>query len=171
MKRSIIMSMLVIGALATLIGAGTWATFTDSGTATGDVTAGTVDVVLNDDGSDDVELTFTPGSDPECPDNMAYNETCTAGLTVANNGSLSVTYDVTVTDSQGACFTSVLDIEAALETGDGGEGEGGDSDHNAGDSHDGTVTTTLDSDDDSCQGVTNTVTVTVLASQSPSPHD
>lgn len=167
MKRSIIMSMLVIGALATLIGAGTWATFTDSGTATGDVTAGTVNVVLNSDTSDDVELAFEPGTDPECPANMAFGETCTAALTVANAGSLSVTYAVTVVDSAADCFTSVLDIEAALEAGD----EEGDADHDAGDSHSGTVTTTLDSDAEACQGATNTVTVTVDATQSPSPHD
>lgn len=166
MKRSIIMSMLVIGALATLIGAGTWATFTDQGIATGDVTAGTVDVVLNGDPDDDVALNFDPGEDPVCPANMAYSEFCTAGLTVLNDGSLSVTYVVTVVDSAPTCFSSVLDIEGALEAGDSP-----DADHDAGDSHPGTVTTTLDSDAEACQGVTNTVTITVDASQSATPHD
>jgi predicted ribosomally synthesized peptide with SipW-like signal peptide len=160
--RSVFTSFIIIAAVVALVTASaTFAPFTDESTSTGSFTSGTVDVVVNNDTDDVVTLNFTGAA---CA-NMAAGETCQATLDVQNAGSLSATYDVTVADSNPACFTSSLNSAATLEA-----GQAPDNDQNPGVVHAGIVSTTL-AEDNACQGAVNTVTVTVAAAQSATPHD
>lgn len=165
--RKILISMLTIGAVVSaLVTAATFAPFTDEGSGSGTVTAGTISVDVN--AASGGTFTFEPTATCE---NMAPGDDCTASVTITNSGSLSATYVVTVSQTDNSCFSSSLSNEAGLESGDL---EPGDlhSDHDAGDSHTGTLTTTLDDDaGNECQDAPNTVTVTVAATQSGSPHD
>ena len=160
--RSVFTSVIIIAALLALVTASaTFAPFSDASTSTATFSAGTVDVVVNNDTDDEVALAFTG----DACDNMAAGDTCTAALDVVNAGSLSVDYDVTVADSNPACFSSTLDSEGGLEAGDAPDG-----DQNAGASDAGTIATTL-ADDNACQGAVNTVTVDISAAQSATPQD
>lgn len=63
MNKKIILSILMIGTIATMAGAGTWAAFSDTGTSSGNtITAGTLNMVLSDDDEnalDNVVATWT----------------------------------------------------------------------------------------------------------------
>ena len=78
--------VLSLGLLSGLVWAGTFATFTDSGTATSTFTAGTVDLEINNDADDaygfsTIEMT-----------NMKPGDVKYAPLTIENAGSLNFTY-------------------------------------------------------------------------------
>ncbi len=164
MHRSILISVLVIGAvLAIVAGVGTYATFTDTDSSSGDVKAGTVDISANAEGPD-TDLAFTTGS-LSCPDNLAIGDACTADVTVTNNGSLAVDYTGSAGEIETApnggsdCFSVALD--ATLTSGALA----------ASGSATGTVTVTLDNPgdpgfDNKCQGASDDVTVTIDAVQS-----
>jgi spore coat-associated protein N len=168
-KRSILLSVLIIGAVAALVGAGSWAAFTDSGTASGTVTAGTVDIKLN--GSDTASLTFS--SAPGCPNAMAPGDSCTATVTVTNgNSSLALDYTIgtpTVTPSNSSCTSFSASVTSPTDTaGDPGHMPAG-----APDSETFDVTVTLASSaGNECQGASATVSVPVNATQDiANPHD
>ena len=75
-----------LGVLSSAVWASTYATFTDSATATSTFTAGTVDLVLNGDTSDAYAFTSLQSSNLK-PGDVVY-----APLTVANTGSLGFSY-------------------------------------------------------------------------------
>lgn len=164
MKRSILFSALVIGAvLAVVAGASTYATFTDQAAGSQTVTAGTVDVVVNNDTDDAFAISFG-GSSCTSSTNMAYGDSCTFTVNVKNDGTLSFTtaYTITETDANN-CFSTSL---SGLPSGDGV-----DADHDPADTHAATLTTTLDSDVAACQGASNLIGLTIDATQSATPHD
>jgi len=165
--RSIAMSMVIITATVTAAVTGaTYAPFTGEGNGNGNVKGGTVDVVMNDNVNDEQTFVF---DGPNC-ENLAQGESCSEPFSIKNAGNLSIIYNlVSVLDANDGCFSSALDIEAALEAGDPEDGDNHD-DHNEGDIHSGTLTTTLDGGQ-SCENADNEVTVLVRARQSPSPHD
>lgn len=74
------------GALTSLVWAGTYATFTDSGTANSTFTAGTVDLLLNAEADDAYAFTALEMT------NMKPGDVRYAPLTIANSGSLGFTY-------------------------------------------------------------------------------
>ena len=78
--------VLSLGSLAALVWAGTFATFTDSGTATSTFTSGTVDLVLSGETDDAYDFDTIEMTDMK-PGDVKY-----APLTIANTGSLGFTY-------------------------------------------------------------------------------
>ena len=78
--------VLSLGALSGLVWAGTFATFTDSGTADATFTAGTVDLLVDGEVDDAYAFTAIEMSDMK-PGDVKY-----APLTIANNGTLDFTY-------------------------------------------------------------------------------
>jgi predicted ribosomally synthesized peptide with SipW-like signal peptide len=94
MKRSILFSLMVIGAIAAVVSAGSYAAFTDDATATGSISAATIDVLLNGDSDDDVTATFALN-------NLLPGESTTATVSVKNNGNrdIHVTTSSSVTET------------------------------------------------------------------------
>jgi predicted ribosomally synthesized peptide with SipW-like signal peptide len=78
--------LLSLGSLSGLVWAGTFATFTDTSTATSTFTAGTVDLGLDNDTTDSYALTALEMS------NMKPGDVKFAALTVKNIGTLGFTY-------------------------------------------------------------------------------
>lgn len=78
--------LLSLGTLSGVVWAGTFATFTDSGTATSTFTAGTVDLLISGEVDDAYAFTAIEMS------NMKPGDVKYAPLTVANNGTLGFTY-------------------------------------------------------------------------------
>lgn len=100
----------VLAALGTLSGAvwaGTFATFTDSATATSAFSAGTVDLVMNDESDDAYGFTALEMS------NLKPGDTQYALLTVDNAGTLPFTYGMSVVTTDG----SPAGLGAALQVG------------------------------------------------------
>jgi spore coat-associated protein N len=92
--------LLLIGcALSAVVWAGTFATFTDSGTASSTFTAGTVDLLVSAEADDDYAFTSIEMS------NMKPGDVKYAPLTLANAGTLGFTYTMATTatnaDSKG----------------------------------------------------------------------
>ena len=84
MKRSILISLLVIGAAATLLGAGTFATWNTSGSDSGTITAGALAIQVEGSGA---SLGFS-GSSGRCPNAVMPGDSCSdTDVTVTNNGS------------------------------------------------------------------------------------
>jgi predicted ribosomally synthesized peptide with SipW-like signal peptide len=77
-----------LGTLSGAVWASTYASFSDSATATSTFTTGTVDLVLNNDASDAYAFTSLQSSSMK-PGDIVY-----APLTVANAGSLGFTYSM-----------------------------------------------------------------------------
>lgn len=102
------------GALLALIWAGTFATFTDSGTAGSTFTAGTVDLLLS--GEEDDAYAFTTLE----MGNMKPGDVMYAPLTIANAGSLAFDYTMattaTNTDTLGLAAQLTLGIRAVAVT-------------------------------------------------------
>ena len=78
--------VLCLGSLSGLVWAGTFATFTDSGTASSTFTAGTVDLLISSEVDDAYAFTAIEMS------NMKPGDVKYAPLTIANNGTLGFTY-------------------------------------------------------------------------------
>jgi predicted ribosomally synthesized peptide with SipW-like signal peptide len=78
--------VLCLGSLSALLWAGTFATFTDSGTADSTFTAGSVDLLLSGEADDAYAFTSIEMA------NMKPGDVKYAPLTVANNGSLGFSY-------------------------------------------------------------------------------
>lgn len=87
------------GALSAVVWAGTFATFTDSGTADSTFTAGTVDLLISGEADDAYAFSSIEMS------NMKPGDVMYAPLTVANDGTLGFSYTMattaTNTDSKG----------------------------------------------------------------------
>lgn len=102
------------GALAALVWAGTFATFTDSGTAESTFTAGTVDLLLSNDTDDAYAFTALEMG------NMKPGDVIYAPLTIANAGTLGFDYTMATsadnTDSLGLADELVLGIKAVAST-------------------------------------------------------
>ena len=86
LNKKMLLSILMIGMVATVAGAGTWASFSDTGTSSGNtMTAGTLDMVLannNDDFSDDVIATWASPAGFKPGDNIS------SVLKFSNNGTV-----------------------------------------------------------------------------------
>jgi predicted ribosomally synthesized peptide with SipW-like signal peptide len=97
------------GALLGMVWAGTFATFTDSGTAGSTFTAGTVDLVVGGDTDDAYAFTAIEMS------NMKPGDVKYAPLTIANTGTLDFTYAMTTsttnTDSKGLAAQLTLGVK------------------------------------------------------------
>ncbi len=78
--------VLCLGSLSGLLWAGTFATFTDSGTAASTFTAGSVDLLLSGEADDAYAFTSIEMA------NMKPGDVKYAPLTVANNGTLGFSY-------------------------------------------------------------------------------
>ena len=172
MKRSILVSLMIIGAVAALISGATFSAFTDTETIEGTITAGNVDVDL--DGA--TSLAFTPAP---CPSPIGSETVCTTIITVNYTGSLAATLDMSLafTPSDASCFAVSLawdgsGIDPAPAT--GGTGTLSLLDQLA---ENGTVTVTVQIDSanllltsqaalDACQdATTNIMTLTVVATE------
>jgi predicted ribosomally synthesized peptide with SipW-like signal peptide len=96
MKRSILMSLLVIGAVAAIIGGATLAVFNDTETSTGNtLTAGTLD--LNVDGQDDPNVATLTVSDMKPCDDTGYHKWVVKNAGTLP-GKLSVSFSPIVND-------------------------------------------------------------------------
>jgi predicted ribosomally synthesized peptide with SipW-like signal peptide len=87
--------VLALGSLSSAVWASTFATFTDSATATSTFTAGTVDLVLSGDTDDAYAFTSLESSNLK-PGDVVY-----APLTVANTGSLGFSYSMSSASTNG----------------------------------------------------------------------
>jgi predicted ribosomally synthesized peptide with SipW-like signal peptide len=89
MLRGTLLSLLTIGAVAFIVGGATFAPFSDSGDATGSVSAGTLQININGDPGAPEPVTFMFNTEAYCPGNMAVGDSCTAVLTITNVGTLA----------------------------------------------------------------------------------
>jgi Camelysin metallo-endopeptidase len=107
--------LLCLGSLFGATWAGTFASFTDSGTATSTFTAGTIDLLLNSEADDDYAFTSLQMLNLK-PGDVQY-----APLTVANNGTLPFTYSMTASatnaDGLGLRDQLLLGIKKVANTG------------------------------------------------------
>ena len=87
--------VLSLGSLSALVWAGTFATFTDSGTAESTFTAGSVDLLVSGEADDAYAFTAIEMS------NMKPGDVKYAPLTIANNGTLGFTYTMATTATNG----------------------------------------------------------------------
>jgi len=179
MRRSILMSVLAIGAaIAIVTGASTFATFSDQATVnSATLTAGKVDITVN--GGENVTATIAGytcdmgGS----ASNFAYGQTCTFDITTANKASPNSTLSVvlttnfpgTVTESVAGCFSKSFPLQA-------GVAEGGDLDVDLDPGQNVVTTLTVKLDghvgsENDCQGASISLAFTVTGTQSPTPHD
>lgn len=83
MNKKILLSILVIGLVASLAGVGLYAIFTDTETGTGTFTAGTLDISVP-------SASWSTGFD-----NMKPGDTVTLTITVRNDGTLPLYYTIT----------------------------------------------------------------------------
>ena len=162
MKRSILMSLLVIGSVgAFMFGTGTFAPFTDTASDSGTITAGTVDITVAGTGTLDFELV---ASSTDC-DTIGPGDACDDTVTVTNAGATTVTIASPTYTEVGALETcsdgdSLSTVLGALSD----PQSNGALVLGVGEAETFTVTTTLEaSASDDCQGDTATVTVTVVA--------
>ena len=104
--------VLCLGSLSGLLWAGTFATFTDSGTASSTFTAGSVDLLISSEVDDAYAFTSIEMS------NMKPGDVKYAPLTIANNGTLGFTYTMatsaTNTDSKALKDQLTLGVKAVV---------------------------------------------------------
>lgn len=86
MRNKKVRLVLSLGLLSGVVWAGTFATFTDSGTASSTFTAGSVDLLLSGEADDAYAFTSIEMS------NMKPGDVKYAPLTIANNGTLDFSY-------------------------------------------------------------------------------
>ncbi len=114
MKRTLVMSLLLLAVAALLAGLGTFAYFSDTANSTGNTfSAGTIDLVLSNDGTtwgsgggNDVSGTWTS------PANWAPGQTVDAFLYVKNTGSIDVNNilsKITLTQNDGS-LADMIDL-------------------------------------------------------------
>lgn len=165
MKRSILFSLLVIGAVVALVaGAGTFAPFTTSDDDAGEVTATTLSITVAGTGT----LDFSTG-DAGCPTDLLPGDTCEDTVTVTNFSGVEVEItDVSIVESDpledcalGNSLSTVTD--PADPTGTILDASGGPNDSTQFDIEVTFSPTGTQAQIDDCQGDTGTVEVTVTA--------
>ena len=160
MKRSILLSLLIIGAVAAMVGGASFSAFTDQESASGTVTAGTVQVGLTPTGSGSLTWTGTG-----CPGPIGTGDTCTSTVDVDYTGNLAATMDLVLTDNDAAgCFNV-----SGTWTADDGTPTGAALDQTGVTAEDGTVSVSVQlapSAPNSCQGASVDVTLTVTTTES-----
>ena len=82
MKRSILLSLMIIGAVAAMISGATFSAFTDSDDATGTLTTGNVNVTLGNSES----FSFSPS----CTNPIGSDDICTSTVAVTYGGTNSL---------------------------------------------------------------------------------
>ena len=106
--------LLTLGVFVGAAWMGTFATFTDSGTASSSFTAGTVDLLISSESDDAYGFTSLEMN------NMKPGDVKYAPLTIANNGSLSFSYSMstsaTNTDSKGLRDQLTLGVRKVAST-------------------------------------------------------
>lgn len=106
--------LLTLGVAFGAVWAGTFATFTDSGTATSTFTAGTVDLLISSEVDDAYAFTSIEMS------NMKPTDVKYAPLTVANNGTLGFSYTMstsaTNSDSKGLLNQLTVGVKKVANT-------------------------------------------------------
>jgi predicted ribosomally synthesized peptide with SipW-like signal peptide len=102
MKRSILLSLLVIGAVAAMVSGASFSVFSDTESASGTVTAGTVQVDLTPTGTGSLVW-----SGAGCPSPLGSGDTCTANVAVNYAGNLAATFAMTLgaVESEPGCYT------------------------------------------------------------------
>lgn len=106
MKRNILFSLMMIGAVAALISGATFSAFTDSAQVTGTITAGNVDVSFGET----TVFNWTP--DLSCPESPAGSAlvrsgtTCTSTVNVIYSGTITAKMTLTLgwTGTNSSCF-------------------------------------------------------------------
>jgi predicted ribosomally synthesized peptide with SipW-like signal peptide len=180
MRRSIIVSLLVVGAVAAMVSGASFSVFSDTESASGTVTAGTV--ALDDGG---VETFLIDFPSPSCPGPMGVGDICNNGVPGVSGGyvlTYTGTLDAhvalslsTVESSHpgAACFTVVgtadldgaglytLPIPPGYTDPAGFPVVGG----GAAETIRVWVTAALTRDSNDCQGVSATATVTAVATE------
>ena len=111
MKRSILISLLVIGAAATLFGAGAFAKFSTMGSDSGVLTAATLKITVKGTGT---SLAFS-GSGGNCPDKLLPGNVCTDTVTVTNTSGVPVIIK-SVTPSELGTLDTCGDGDSILTT-------------------------------------------------------
>ncbi len=160
MFKKLLMSGLVLGALAATVGAGSYAAFTDTSTGTGTITAATINIDVDGEIDDTFVLTFAPT-------NLLPSESSSDTFSLANVGNRDVHVVATpvVTGGTALCPVGNLTPVVVSIANLSGSPHAEPPVHIAdGDTEVGTVTATLDAGaPEDCQGVSFTVTVTLVA--------
>jgi predicted ribosomally synthesized peptide with SipW-like signal peptide len=104
MKRNILVSLMIIGAVAALVSGATFATFTDSATVTDTITTGTVNISLDAESDSDTG-TFSWDPCTQSPLNVGSLEPCESTVEIFYNGTLNaeLTFAIVPTGATG-CF-------------------------------------------------------------------
>ncbi len=162
MTRSLASLFFIALALGMLAAGGVYAPFTDSGTDSGDVAAGNIEIRLNTlKGTNEVVWDIPPCMS----DNMSPGHVCTATLTIHNDGSVWLEYTVSTIET--SCFD--VSFTGPFDTANGGDGNNpgrlppGDADPET------IVATVAVVDDDTCQGAYASVGITVTAASILTP--
>ena len=161
--RRLLSLMLVLAVLGAVGLAATYAIFTDSGSGTGNVTAGTLNLKLTSDGVtllDDLTVIW----DGTCVSgNLAAGDSCTvSGIGVRNTGNLTFDYsfaEFVSPSSLAACYDIVSTGEIDADSGNTLHMPPGDVETFS------MEVTLLSNAPNSCQGQTATVGLTLLAVQ------
>ena len=170
MLRHLATGALVVGsAAALLVGSATYAPFTDEAVGSGRVTAGSVNVRIDD--TDTTALAF----DTQQCGNMAPGIDCVVSFDVSTGTStLSAVWETTVTEDgdealpglPDGCFTETHDVPPGVQ-----EDGDADVDHDPSDEQRPATLTVKVADDNACQSASTGITLRIVATQSPSPHD
>ncbi len=111
MKRSILLSLLIIGAAASLLGSGTFAKFNTFDSDSGVLKAASIGITVNGTGA---SLAFT-GSGGNCPDALLPGDGCSDLVTVQNVSTVSVKI-INVTTSEGGTLETCGDGDSLTTT-------------------------------------------------------
>jgi predicted ribosomally synthesized peptide with SipW-like signal peptide len=167
LKRNILFSLMIIGAIAALISGATFSAFTDSAEVTGSITAGNVQVDTNDT----TTLAWNPTAD--CPAStpttfLGSGDSCTSTVPVDYTGNLPASMSFLLTwESSGDCFEVSASFGSTPFT-----GEGSQLSLEVAAAADGQVTVTVGLPGDapnSCQSATISLTLTVTTTEITGP--
>ncbi len=101
MKRSILLSLLIIGATATLLGSGTFAKFTTFDSDSGVLKSASIGISVKGTGT---SLAFS-GSGGDCPDALLPGDSCSDTVTVKNVSTVDVKITSVTTGETGILET------------------------------------------------------------------
>ena len=108
MKRNILVSLMIIGAVTALISGATFSAFNDTAEVTSTLTTGTVDVSLAD-GSDVDAGTFTWNPCTEGAVNLGSLSECLSTVAIYYDGTLSAELLFELTTDNAGCFVVSMD--------------------------------------------------------------